>query len=107
MFGEHCYLATGALSYELSIKKALREDLYYLLIGLPIIVPSLKDRRADILLLATKFINSFCRKNEMNLLRFYKSAQEKLLDYNWPGNVRELKAIVELACTMADGDCTT
>ena len=83
---------------------AFREDLYYLLVGMPIIIPSLRDRRADILLLATKFKNSCCRKNEMDLLRIDKPAQEKLLDYNWPGNVRELKAIVELACTMADGE---
>jgi two-component system response regulator AtoC len=81
---------------------AFREDLYYLLVGMPIIIPSLKDRRADILLLAAKFKKSFCRKNEMDVLRFDKAAQEKLLHYNWPGNVRELKAIVELACTMAD-----
>ena len=83
---------------------AFREDLYYMLVGMPIIVPALRDRRSDILLLASKFKNAFCRKNEMDLLRIDKAAQEKLLDYNWPGNVRELKAIVELACTMAEGE---
>lgn len=87
---------------ELVRSGAFREDLYYMLVGMPIIVPSLRDRRSDILLLASKFKNAFCRKNEMDLLRIDKAAQEKLLDYNWPGNVRELKAIVELACTMAE-----
>lgn len=81
-----------------------REDLYYLLVGMPIVVPPLRDRRSDILLFASKFKNLFCRKNEIDLLRIDKAAQEKLLDYNWPGNVRELKAIVELACTMAEGE---
>ena len=83
---------------------AFREDLYYKILGLPIQVPALKDRRADVLVLARKFTNSFCRANEMNILRFDAATDEKLLNYNWPGNIRELKAVVELACVMSNGD---
>lgn len=83
---------------------AFREDLYFRLLGLPIHIPSLKDRRGDILVFARDFANTFCRSHKMNLLRFDKEAQDKLLDYNWPGNVRELMAVVELACVMAEGE---
>jgi two-component system response regulator AtoC len=83
---------------------AFREDLYYKVLGLPINIPALKDRRSDILVLARQFANAYCRANGMDLFRFEKEAQEKLLQYNWPGNVRELKAVIELACVLATGD---
>lgn len=83
---------------------SFREDLYYRTLGLPIHLPSLKDRRGDILVFARQFANAFCRSHKMDLLRFDKEAQEKLLDYNWPGNIRELMAVVELACVMAEGE---
>ena len=89
---------------ELVRSGAFREDLYYKVLGLPINIPSLKDRRSDILILARQFANAYCRANGMNLFRFSKDAQDKLLQYNWPGNVRELKAVTELACVLANGE---
>jgi two-component system response regulator AtoC len=83
---------------------AFREDLYYKVLGLPINIPALKDRRSDILVLARQFANAYCRANGMDLFRFEKEAQEKLLHYNWPGNVRELKAVIELACVLANDE---
>ncbi|MBN2746649.1 MAG: sigma-54-dependent Fis family transcriptional regulator [Bacteroidales bacterium] len=83
-------------------KGNFREDLYYRLLGLPIVLPPLRDRESDIILLAKHFINQFCQENGMEKLNLSKDAQEKLLKYPYPGNVRELKAIIELAAVMAN-----
>ncbi len=87
------------------VKKGnFREDLYYRILGLPIELPPLRDRGTDILILASHFSNLFCTENGFPLKSFSKETQEKLLSYSFPGNVRELRAVVELACVMADGD---
>ncbi len=85
-------------------KGKFREDLYYRLLGLPIQLPPLRIRGLDIIVLAKHFINEYCKENKLATLNLSQSAQTKLLKYEWPGNVRELKAIVELACVMADYD---
>jgi DNA-binding NtrC family response regulator len=82
---------------------AFREDLYYRIIGLPIDLPPLRERGTDILLLAKHFAEAFSRDNNKPAPRFASGAQEKLMKYRYPGNVRELKAVIELACVMADG----
>ena len=85
-------------------KGNFREDLYYRLLGLPILLPPLRDRGSDIILLAKFFIKEFCIENGMEQLSLSKQAQEKLLKYPYPGNVRELKAIIELAVVMANSN---
>ena len=77
-----------------------REDLYYRIMGLPIVLPSLKERGNDILLLAKHFLDEFCKVNKMSNIKVTKEAKEKLLKYHYPGNVRELKSIIELAAVM-------
>lgn len=79
-----------------------REDLYYRLLGLPIHLPPLRDRSTDVILLAKHFIKIYCQENGLEALSLSAGAQRKLMAYSWPGNVRELKAVVELACVMAD-----
>lgn len=79
-----------------------REDLYYRLLGLPIQLPPLRDRGNDILLIAKHFIDVYCKENKVKKLNLSTKAQNKLLDYPFPGNIRELKAIIELACVMAE-----
>lgn len=79
-----------------------REDLYYRLLGLPIMLPPLRERGNDILLISKYFINDYCKQNKLSKLSLSTEAQKKLLDYPFPGNVRELKAVIELACVMAD-----
>jgi len=87
------------------VKKGnFREDLYYRLLGLPVVMPPLRERSKDILLIAKSFLKAFCKENELPLLSFTPQAAEKLLSYGYPGNVRELKSIVELAAVMTDGD---
>ncbi len=81
-----------------------REDLFYRLLGLPVLLPPLRDRGNDILLLAKHFLDAFCSSNKLHRKSFSPAAKEKLLAYKYPGNVRELKAVVELAAVMTDSD---
>ncbi len=97
-------VATHRILYDEVKKGTFREDLYYRLLGLPIQLPPLRTRGIDIIVLAKHFINEYCAENSLLKLTLSQEAQTKLLKYDWPGNVRELKAIVELACVMADDD---
>ncbi len=82
-------------------KGNFREDLYYRLLGLGIVLPPLKERGNDILLLGQHFLQDFSKTNGIGKLEFSKEAKNKLLQYSFPGNVRELKAVTELAAVMA------
>ena len=81
-----------------------REDLYYRLLGLPIVLPPLRERGQDILMLAESFLSDFCHQNKMTPCRLSDEARNLLLRYPFPGNVRELKAIIELAAVLAEQD---
>lgn len=79
-----------------------REDLYYRLLGLPVLLPPLRDRDNDVIIIAKFFLKEFCKENDINELKFSKKSQDKLLKYRYPGNVRELKSIVDLAAVLSD-----
>ncbi|MBD2767496.1 sigma-54-dependent Fis family transcriptional regulator [Hymenobacter sp. BT664] len=81
-----------------------REDLYYRLLGLPIVLPPLRQRGHDILLLAETFVRDFCAHNKLPVRQLTAEACTRLLNHPFPGNVRELKAVVELATVLADGE---
>ena len=83
-------------------KGNFREDLYYRLLGLPVELPPLRKREADIILLAKFFLKRFVEENQIEELRISDQAQTKLRTYSWPGNVRELKAVIELAAVLAE-----
>ncbi|QNH62650.1 sigma-54-dependent transcriptional regulator [Hymenobacter sediminicola] len=85
-------------------KGRFREDLYYRLLGLPIVLPPLRERGQDILMLAESFLSDFCHQNKMTPCRLSDEARNLLLRYPFPGNVRELKAIIELAAVLAEQD---
>lgn len=72
-----------------------REDLYYRLNTVPIIVPPLRDRPDDIYILFRKFATDFAEKYRMPTLQLTEDAQKMLIKYQWKGNVRQLKNITE------------
>jgi len=80
-----------------------REDLFYRLNVIPIILPPLRDRKNDIPLLAHHFLRRFTRERGKNLREISSGAMRLLLDYSWPGNVRELENSVEHAVVLAKG----
>lgn len=72
-----------------------REDLYYRLNTVPIRVPSLRERKEDIILLFRKFAVDFAEKYKAAPIQLDEEARQLLVNYPWPGNVRELKNIAE------------
>jgi len=87
--------ATNVNILEAIEKGKFREDLYYRLNTVPISIPSLRDRKEDILLLFRKFAADFSDKYKMPTLALLPEAQKLLMDNRWPGNVRQLKNITE------------
>lgn len=78
------------------VKKGnFRKDLYYRLYVIPIIIPSLKERKSDIPLLVSHFLRDHNRKTNKSINAISKTAMEKLVSYSWPGNIRELKNVIE------------
>ncbi|RMG57033.1 MAG: FHA domain-containing protein [Deltaproteobacteria bacterium] len=83
--------------------KRFRQDLFYRLNSLPLIVPPLRERREDIPLLAEHFLAGFNREYSESK-RLTRKALEVLTTYSWPGNVRELKNIIQRAAVLSEGD---
>ena len=81
---------------------AFREDLFYRISVVPIILPPLRERGDDLLLLARNYVEEFNRKFNKKVKGFAKEAEEILRRYSWPGNVRELKNIIERIMILRD-----
>jgi DNA-binding NtrC family response regulator len=81
-----------------------REDLFYRLQGVPIILPPLRDRKIDIIKLAMFFLTSFKKNNDVKAKHFSPDAIEILEKYSWPGNIRELKNMVERIAIFCDAE---
>ncbi len=80
-----------------------REDLYFRLRVIDIILPPLRERGADILMLADHFIAKIATKVGKNIGAISDQARQFLLAYPWPGNVRELEHVIERACVLCPG----
>jgi NtrC-family two-component system response regulator AlgB len=80
-----------------------REDLYYRLNTIEVIVPSLRDRPEDILPLAHGFLAFFARASGRATPQLSPEAEQALLAHSWPGNVRELRNLVERALILSSG----
>ena len=100
--------ATNADLKKLVDDGKFREDLYYRLNVINIVLPPLRDRKEDIPRLIDHFFAKYCRENEKfldadqnSMLRFEPEAMQLLMDYNWPGNVRELENAIERAVLLA------
>ena len=79
-----------------------REDLFYRLNVYPIYMPALREREADILLLADYFLEKYAEEYGKNIKRISTPAIEALTQYHWPGNVRELENCMERAVLLCD-----
>ena len=84
---------------------SFRKDLFYRLNMVPIVLPPLRERRGDVLLLAQHFIERFARELRRGLPVLEGDAAEALVDYEWPGNVRELEHVIHRAVVLSDGVC--
>ncbi|MCK4235502.1 MAG: sigma-54-dependent Fis family transcriptional regulator, partial [Candidatus Krumholzibacteria bacterium] len=82
--------------------KIFREDLYYRLKVIPIVIPPLRERKEDIYLLVKHFLNQFNRQFNKSFNDVDDKAYEIILDYPWPGNIRELKNIIERIVLLED-----
>jgi len=80
-----------------------REDLYYRLNVFTIFVPPLRERKADLLLLADHFLEKFSREHGKVIKRISTPAIDMLMSYHWPGNVRELENALERSVLVCDG----
>jgi DNA-binding NtrC family response regulator len=88
-------------------KGNFREDLYYRLNVVNIVVPPLRERKDDIPLLISSFLKEFARENGKTVEGIDEKARSSLYAYDWPGNVRELRNCVESAVVMAKSSVIT
>lgn len=87
--------ATNVNMFDAIEKGKFREDLYYRLSTVEIMLPPLRDRHEDIHLLFRKFSSDFAHKYKMPPIRLEDDAVQLLLKYRWPGNIRQLRNVAE------------
>jgi len=80
-----------------------RRDLYYRLAGVSVLLPPLRDRGDDVVLLARHFLDEYARRYRKRIDGFTPDAEALLRAHRWPGNVRELRTAVSSAVVMTDG----
>ena len=84
-----------------------REDLYYRLNVVPVILPPLRERREDVLLIAEYFLQTRSAHGGKSLKGFSQDARALILKYSFPGNVRELQNVIQRSAIMASGSFIT
>ena len=85
------------------VEGKFREDLYYRINVIPLLLPPLRERKDDIELLAKHFLEKFSRANHKKVAGLDKAAVKMLCAHEWKGNVRELENVIERAVLIADG----
>jgi len=88
-------------------KGNFREDLFYRLNVIPLYIPPLRERKADIPLLIDHFLKIFSNKSRLKVKKPHPRVVEALAQYSWPGNVRELKNIIERMVILSSGEQIT
>ncbi len=96
--------ATNQNLKQLVAEGKFRDDLYYRINVFSIILPPLKERREDIPLLVTHFIDKYRIETGKNVDKISEAALQILMDYDWPGNVRQLENSIEHAMVIAHGN---
>jgi two-component system response regulator HydG len=98
-------IAASHKPFEDMIKKGtFREDLFYRLNVLPVYLPPLRERKSDIPLLITYYLNYFNQVHQLNVKGFSPEAQKLVEAYSWPGNIRELRNVIEHCFIMESDD---
>ncbi|HLW36346.1 MAG TPA: sigma-54 dependent transcriptional regulator [Chthoniobacterales bacterium] len=95
--------ATNKNLEQLVSEGKFRDDLYFRLNVVRIVMPPLRDRKDDIPLLVRTFLRQFSKANDKKIIDVTAEAMNGLLTYNWPGNVRELRTAMEHGVVMATG----
>ena len=88
---------------EMVTRGQLRQDLYYRLAGVSLVVPPLRDRVQEIPRIAEEFVARFCADARRPTIPISSAAMRVLKDYRWPGNVRELRNVMERAVVFSKG----
>ena len=94
-------LATNADLSAMVAAGTFRQDLFYRINVVPVRLPSLRERRGDVLLLAEHFLQRYAAEANRQVLGFSAEATQRLRAYDWPGNVRELENAVERAVVLS------
>ncbi len=99
-------IATTNRNLEQSVeRKEFRQDLFFRLNVVPILVPPLRERMEDVPFLATQFMKRYARKHGVKVTGISAGSLEALLAHRWPGNVRELQNVIERAVILSvDGE---
>jgi len=98
-------LATTNRSLEEAVKEGtFRQDLFYRLNVIPLILPPLRERKDDIELLAGHFIEKYCRLYSVAEKKLSSASRKCFLEHEWPGNVREMENLIERAILLAESD---
>ncbi|MGA2462913.1 MAG: sigma-54 dependent transcriptional regulator [Thermodesulfobacteriota bacterium] len=96
--------ATNKDLNQLLKKGEFREDLYYRINVVPIVIPPLRERKEDIPILLEHFIKKFNAENNKNLKGVSKEALELMMNYDWPGNIRELENLIERIIALTSNE---
>ena len=96
--------ATNRNLEQMVIDKTFREDLYFRLHAFVVTLPALRDRREDIQLLASYFMDRTAERMRKKIERITPEAVAALEDYHWPGNVRELVNVIQRAVIVCEGE---
>ena len=96
--------ATNKDLSQLLKKGEFREDLYYRINVVPIVIPPLRERKEDIPILLDHFIRKFNEENNKNVKGVSKETLELMMRYEWPGNVRELENLIERLMALTSNE---
>jgi len=95
--------ATNMPLNEMVAKGTFRQDLLFRINTVELMLPPLRQRGNDIILLANHFLQTFNTKYHKNIKAIHHKAAQTMLSYTWPGNIRELQHVIERAVIMTDG----
>jgi two-component system response regulator GlrR len=100
-------VATNRTLEEEVANKSFREDLYYRIHVIPLHIPPLRERREDIPLLVSHFLEKYSQILENDVKKIMPEVMQRFMLYDWPGNVRELENVMEYAVAMTSQDIIT